>query len=85
MRYFLVTFKKKANGQIDEEVGISRHLRKNDLQMCNIILDYTEKKVSKCLIDGKVMPTDWETINEYYKKVYPNLIQSLEDTNKQGQ
>ena len=85
MRYLLITYKKKAGGQIDEEVSLTRNLKPTDLQICNIILDYKEKKVERCFIDGKVMDTDWNTITEYYKKVYPSLIENLEQVNtKQG-
>lgn len=85
MRYFLITFKRKAGGQIDEEASVVKNLRTSDIQMCNIILDFKEKSVDRCLIEGKKMDTDWNTIVEYYKKVYPNIIQSLEDSNKEGQ
>ena len=85
MRYFLVTIKKKAGGQIDEEAAVVKSLRNSDIQTCNIILDFKERSVDRCMIDGKRMDTDWTTIVEYYKKVYPTILQSLEDSNKEGQ
>ena len=85
MRYFLVTFKRKAGGQIDEEAAVVKNLRTSDIQTCNIILDFKETSVDRCMIDGKRMDTDWDTIVEYYKKVYPTFIQNLEDLNKKGQ
>ena len=85
MRYFLITFKRKAGGQIDEEASVVKHLRTSDIQTCNIILDFKEKSVDRCLIEGKKLDTDWNTIVEYYKKVYPNIIQNLEEVNKEGQ
>lgn len=45
--------------------------------MCNIILDYKEKKVVKCVIDGSVLPTSFEKMNEYYSQIYPALIEQL--------
>lgn len=85
MRYFLITFKRKAGGQIDEEASVVKRLRTSDIQTCNIILDFKERKVDRCMIEGKKMDTDWDTILEYYKKVYPTIIESLESLNKEGQ
>ena len=82
MRYFLITFKRKAGGQIDEEASVVKNLRTSDIQTCNIILDFKEKSVDRCLIEGKKLDTDWNTIVEYYKKVYPNIIENLEEVNK---
>lgn len=85
MKYLLITYKTKANGQIDEELSVSKNLRDNDKRMCNVIMNYADKKVERCLIEGKVLDTDWERLNEYYKKVYPNIIQQLENENvKEG-
>lgn len=85
MRYFLITFARKAGGQIDEVASVVKNLKTSDIQMANIILDFKEKSVDRCFIDGKKMDTDWNTIVEYYKKVYPTIIESLESVNKEGQ
>ena len=78
MRYLLITFFRKPGGQIDEQVAVSKRVKPADLQMCNVILDYGSKKVQKCVIEGKVVETDWEKMSAYYKKIYPNLIDQLE-------
>lgn len=78
MRYLMVTFVRKPNGQIDEQVTVSTKVRKSDSSMCNIILDYHEQKIEKCVVEGKVLDTDWDRINGYYKEVYPTLIEELE-------
>ena len=78
MRYLLITFMRKPGGQIDESVAVSRNLKPADIQTCNVIIDYAKKKVEKCVIEGKVIETDFEKMNEYYKKVYTNLIEQLE-------
>lgn len=78
MRYLFVTFVRKPNGQIDEMVSYGKKIKNTDLQMCNIIMDYKEKQVKKCVIEGKVVDTNWDKLNEYYKKVYPLLIDQLE-------
>lgn len=78
MRYLLVTFSRKPGGQIDEQVGFSKTVKPFDLQTCNVILDYKERKVNKCVIEGKVLPTDFDKMNDYYKQVYPELIEQME-------
>ena len=81
MRYLLITFIRKPNGQIDEQVTISKKVRTSDIQSCNVILDYAKKKIDKCVIEGKVVDSDWDKMCEYYKRVYPTLIDQLEKAN----
>ena len=81
MRYLLVTYLRKPGGQIDEQVGVSKRVRTSDIQTCNVIVDYKNKKVDKCVIEGNTVETDFEKMNEYYKKVYPNLVEQLEKNN----
>ena len=78
MRYLLITFMRRPGGQIDESVAVSKNIKKADLQTCNVIIDYAKKKVEKCVIEGKRVDTDFDKMNEYYKKVYTNLIEQLE-------
>lgn len=84
MRYLLVTFFKKPNGQIDEQIGFTKKVRTSDNQMCNVILDYQDRKVVKCVINGQVMPTDFEKMHTYYKEIYPQLIDQLEKVNQKS-
>ena len=74
----MVTFLRKPNGQIDEQVQVSKRVRTSDTQMCNVIIDFANKKVEKCVIEGKVVDTDFPRMVEYYRKVYPSLIEQLE-------
>ena len=69
---------RKPGGQIDEQVGTSKKLKTTDRQMCNVILDFANKKVEKCVIEGKVVDMDWDKVNQYYKKIYPAIIAQLE-------
>lgn len=69
---------RKPGGQIDEMVAVSKKVKTSDLQTCNVIIDYADKKVLKCVIEGKVVDTDFERMDAYYKQVYPNLIGQLE-------
>ena len=78
MRYFLVTYTTKAGGQIDEVVSVSKNARPNDIQTCSVIMDYKNRKVDKCVIEGKKVDTDWEKLDAYYRQLYPNIIERLE-------
>jgi hypothetical protein len=78
MRYLLITFMRKPNGQIDEQVAVSKKVKPSDYQTCNVILDYAKKKVDKCVIEGKALDREWDKMHEYYVKIYPNLIAQLE-------
>ena len=78
MRYLLITFLRKPNGQIDEQVAVAKRVKVSDIQMCNVILDYAKKKIEKCVIEGKVVDSDWDKMNEYYKRIYPSLVAQLE-------
>jgi hypothetical protein len=69
---------RRPGGQIDESVAVSKKIKPADLQTCNVIIDYAKKKVEKCVIEGKIVDTDFDRMNEYYKKVYTNLIEQLE-------
>lgn len=84
MRYLLITFVRKPNGQIDEMVTVNKRIKTADIQMCNVILDYEKKKIEKCVIEGAVVDSDWEKMNEYYKRIYPTLIDQLEKNNSEA-
>jgi hypothetical protein len=81
----MIIFVRKPNGQIDEQVSIAKRVRTSDLQMCNVIMDYGKKKVDKCVVEGKVVDTDWNKLNDYYKRIYPTLIDQLEKSNTESE
>ena len=85
MRYLLIVFVRKPNGQIDEQVSISKRVRPSDIQTCNVILDFAKKKIDKCIVEGKVVDTDWDRMIEYYKRIYPTLIDQLEKNNTESE
>jgi hypothetical protein len=78
MRYLLITYFRKPSGQIDEQVGFTKRLKTNDIQTCNVIMDYKSKKVEKCVIEGKSIERTFDQLNEYYREVYPSLIEQIE-------
>ena len=81
MRYLLIQYLRKPNGQIDEQVTVSKKIKTTDLQMCNVIMDYASKKIEKCIIEGKKVDADWERMNDYYRNIYPALVDQLEKNN----
>lgn len=78
MRYMLITYLRKPNGQIDEQVEIAKSVKTKDIQTCNVIMDFQEKKVEKCLIEGKPIDTTWQQLRDYYQKVYPDVVDRIE-------
>lgn len=78
MRYLLITFFRKAGGQIDEQARFVKRVRTSDYTMSNVILDYGLRKVEKCVVEGKKLEKSFEDLDEYYKKIYPNMIAQLE-------
>lgn len=81
MRYMLITYIKKPNQQIDEQVQVSENLKERDITTCNIILDFKEKVVQNAHVNGKPIPKDWNKMVDYYKQIYPDLIDDLEKDN----
>ena len=82
MRYLTITYLRQPGGQIDEQVGFTKRLKTTDIQTCNVIIDYLNKKVEKCVIEGKIVERTFDQLNDYYKQVYPSLIENLERVNR---
>jgi len=85
VRYLLITYVRKPNGQIDEQVSISKRSRPSDIQTCNVILDFSKKKIDKCVVEGKVVDTDWNKMIEYYQRIYPTLLDQLIKNNTESE
>jgi len=45
MRYLTMTYVTRANGKIDEVMAVTRNIKRSDLQMCNVILDFKKLAV----------------------------------------
>ncbi len=78
MRYLLITFYRKPGGQIDEQARFVKRVRTSDSSTSNIILDYGLRKVEKCVVEGRKLEKSFDELNDYYKKIYPGMIQTLE-------
>ena len=77
MRYLLITYVTKANGQIDESTAVAKNLKSRDWQTANVILDFRLQRVEKCTMNGVVVPKDWDRIVSYYYQHYANIIERL--------
>ena len=77
MRYLLLTYYTKPNGQIDEVMAVAKNLKTRDHQTANVILDFKTLGVLKCSIDGVQVPRDFDHIVEYYMKHYEATITRL--------
>lgn len=81
MRYLVITYYQKANGQTDEAMAVTRNLKTRDLQMANVILDFKELKVIKASMNGVIVPKNFDTIVQYYIQHYENIITRLFNEN----
>lgn len=81
MRYLILTYYYKANGQTDEAMAVSRNLKARDLQTANVILDFKKLEVVKASMGGVNVPRDFDRIVQYYMQHYENIITRLFNEN----
>lgn len=77
MRYLILTYYRKATGQIDEVMAVSKNIKRRDLQTANVILDFRDQKVVLASMGGDQVPKDWDRIVAYYYQHYANIIERL--------
>jgi hypothetical protein len=77
MRYLLLTYYTKPNGQIDEAMTIATKVKTRDWQTVNVILDFKDLKVLKCSMRDTTVPKDWDRIVSYYYQYYSATIERL--------
>jgi hypothetical protein len=78
MRYFIVKYIKRPNGQMDELVSVSKKIRTKDLQTSSVILDFLTQQVVLSSLDGVTVPKDWWKIRDFYHRHYKQMIEDLE-------
>ena len=77
MRYLIITYYKKASGQIDESTAVARNLKMRDHQTASVILDFKKLQVVKANLNGEQAPKDFNRIVEYYMQHYKNIVERL--------
>lgn len=81
MRYLILTYYRKASGQIDEAMAVSKNVKRRDLQTANVILDFKEQTVVKASMGDTQVPKDWDKIVAYYYQHYAHTIERLFEEN----
>jgi len=81
MRYLVITYYKKANGQIDEAMAVTKHLKTRDIQCANVILDFKKLEVTKASMSGVDVVKNFDAIVAYYMQHYENIITRLFNEN----
>lgn len=81
MRYLILTYYKKANGQTDEVMTVAKQLKMSDQQTANVILDFKLLRVERCSMNGVQVPKVWDTVVSYYYQHYANIIERLFNEN----
>jgi hypothetical protein len=81
MRYLIITYYKKANGQIDETTAVAKNLKMRDHQTASVILDFKKLAVVKAQLGGISVPKEFNRIVEYYMQHYENIIKRLFEEN----
>lgn len=81
MRYLVITYYKKANGQTDEAMAVARNLKARDIQTATVILDFKKCEVVKASMGGVNVPKNFDNIVAYYMQHYENIITRLFNEN----
>ena len=81
MRYLIITYYKKANGQTDEAMSVAKNLRARDIQTATVILDFKKLEVTKASMSGLDVVKNFDTIVAYYMQHYENIITRLFNEN----
>jgi len=81
MRYFLIAYYRKPNGQMDEVVSVSARLKLRDRQTAAVILDFATQTVLQCSMNGTTVPKDWNKIVSFYYQHYAATFDRLAKQN----
>ena len=81
MRYLMLTYYTKPNGQIDEVMTVSKKIKPRDWQTANVILDFKEQQVLAASVRGMSATRDWDTVVSYYYKYYSATIERMFESN----
>jgi len=81
MRYLILTYYKKANGQIDEAMSVAKNLKARDIQTASVIIDFKKLEVVKASMGGEQVPRDFDRIVKYYMQHYESIITRLFNEN----
>ena len=81
MRYLILTYYKKANGQIDEAIAVTKNLKTRDIQTASVIIDFKKLEIVKASMGSEQVPKDFDRIVKYYMQHYESTITRLFNEN----
>lgn len=81
MRYLVITYYHKANGQTDEAMAVTKNLKTRDIQCANVILDFKKLEVVKAGMGGVQVPKNFDNLVQYYIQHYEAIITRLFNEN----
>ena len=81
MRYLVITYYRKANGETDETMAVSKNLKNRDIQCANVILDFKKLEVVKATMGGLNVPKNFDNLVQYYIQHYEKIITRLFNEN----
>ena len=81
MRYLVITYYHKANGQTDEAMAVTKNLKTRDIQCANVILDFKKLEVVKAGMGGLNVPKNFDNFVQYYIQHYEAIITRLFNEN----
>jgi hypothetical protein len=77
MRYLLITYVTRPQGNIDEVMTVAQRIKPRDLQTCNVVLDFKQLEVVKATMNGVTVPKNFDRVVEYYYQYYQSTIDRL--------
>jgi len=81
MRYLLLKYLRRPNGQMDEVMSVAKRLTLKDHQCSAVILDFKTCQVIQASLEGKTVPKDFDRIVGYYHQYYASTIKRLFNEN----
>lgn len=77
MRYFIIQYVQRANGQYDELSEIRKNLKPRHYSTSAVILDFKELRVLQAHVNGVNAGRDWEKIFQTYVPHYQKQFDML--------
>lgn len=77
MRYLLITYYRRPDGKIDENLTVANKVKNSEWQTASMIMDFKEQKILKATADGTTLPKDWERIVGYFYLHYPSTLERM--------
>jgi hypothetical protein len=84
----IITYMQRAAGrnqkiQQDEVVEVANRVKPRDLDRGSVILDFQVRSVVKASVGDQIAPRDFQRIRDYYYQHYPDMIDQLEEANRE--